>query len=225
MSDLFPERIETERLVLEPATTETVDPLELYEHTGEDAPHIDEITEHVTWDPHETPKETEAFLELVTDEREDGEGATYVIRPKPGEESETRSASDQSGGNKPGEDGAGELAGLTGIGVDWDAKTATFGAWLRKPFWGRGYSGERAAALMDVAFDRLDLEAVVVCVHEGNEKSRKAVSRYVEAHGGRREGLLRSFEVNMDGSVADVHRFTVTAAEYREATAADQDTA
>jgi len=201
MSDLFPERIETERLVLEPATTETVDPLALYEHTSEDAPHIDEITEHVTWDPHETPKETAAFLELVTDERAEGEGATYVIRPRPGE------------------DGAGELAGLTGIGVDWDAKTATFGAWLRKPFWGRGYSGERAAALMDVAFDRLDLEAVVVCVHEGNEKSRKAVSRYVDAHGGRREGLLRNFEVNMDGSVADVHRFTVTAAEYRAATA------
>jgi RimJ/RimL family protein N-acetyltransferase len=204
MSDLFPERIETERLVLEAATTETVDPLELYEHVRESAPHIDEITEHVTWDPHETPKESAEFLELITDERENGEGATYVIRPKPGE------------------DGAGEFAGLTGIGVDWDAETATFGAWLRKPFWGRGYSGERAAALMDVAFDRLDLDAVVVCVHEGNEKSRAAVSRYVEAHGGRREGLLRNFEVNMDGSVADVHRFTVTADEYRSATADDR---
>ncbi|QLH79411.1 GNAT family N-acetyltransferase [Halosimplex rubrum] len=201
MSDLFPERVETERLVLDPATTESVDPLELYEHTGESAPHVDEITEHVTWDPHRTPKETEEFLDQVTGERENGEGATYVIRPRPGE------------------DGAGEFAGLTGLTVDWDAKTATFGAWLRKPFWGRGYSGERAAALMDVAFDRLDLDAVVVCVHEGNEQSRKAVSRYVDAHGGRREGLLRNFEVNMDGTVADVHRFTVTAAEYRAATA------
>jgi len=203
MSDLFPDRIETERLVLEAAATETVDPLALYEHTSEDAPHIDEITEHVTWDPHGTPKESAEFLELVTDERENGEGATYVVRPRPCE------------------DGAGEFAGFTGIGVDWDARTATFGAWLRKPFWGRGYSGERAAALMDVAFDRLDLDAVVVCVHDGNEKSRTAVSRYVDAHGGHREGLLRNFEVNMDGSVADVHRFTVTAAEYRAATSDD----
>ncbi|QPV65144.1 GNAT family N-acetyltransferase [Halosimplex litoreum] len=201
---MFPERVETERLVLEAATTETVDPLALYEHVREGAPHIDEITEYVTWDPHETPRESAEFLELVTDERQGGEGATYVIRPKPGE------------------DGAGEFAGLTGLAVDWDAKTATFGAWLRKPFWGRGYSGERAAAFMEVAFDRLDLETVVVTVHDGNEKSRKAVSRYVEAHGGRREGLLRNFEVNVDGSVADVHRFTVTAAEYRATTADDE---
>ncbi|WP_167837279.1 GNAT family N-acetyltransferase [Halosimplex halophilum] len=200
MSDLFPERVETERLVLEAATTETVDPLDLYEHVREGAPHVDEVTEYVTWDPHETPRETAEFLELVTDERENDEGATYVVRPKPGE------------------DGAGELAGLSGISVDWDRKTATFGVWFRKRFWGRGYSGERAAALMGVAFDRLDLDAVVVCVHAGNEKSRTAVSRYVEAHGGHHEGLLRNFEVNQDGSVADVHRFTVTAAEYRAAT-------
>ncbi|WP_436906590.1 GNAT family N-acetyltransferase [Halosimplex marinum] len=218
MSDLFPERIETERLVLEAATTGTVDPLELYEHVREGAPHIDEVTEYLTWTPHETPKETAEFLELVTEERENGEGATYVVRPKPGEESEARSASEGSNGDGP-RDSAGEFAGLTGLAVDWDRRTATLGTWLRKRFWGRGYSGERAAALLAVAFDRLDLDAVVVGVHEGNEKSRKAVSRYVEAHGGRREGLLRNFEVAQDGSVADVHRFTVTAAEYRAATA------
>ena len=199
MSDLFPKRVETERLVLEAATTETLDPLDLYEHTREGAPHIDEITEYLTWSPHETPNETAAFLETITEERDAGDGGTYVIRPKREE------------------DGAGEIAGLTGIAVDWDAKTATFGAWLRKPFWGRGYSGERAAAFMDVALDRLDLDAVVVTVHEGNEKSYKAVSRYVEAHGGRHEGLLRQFEVDMDGDVVDVHRFTVTRAEYRDA--------
>jgi len=203
MSDLFPERIETDRLVLEPATTETLDPLDLYEHVREGAPHIDEITEHVTWDPHETPKVTAEFLELITEQRENDEGATYVVRPREGQE------------------GAGEFAGLSGIGVDWEAETAEFGAWLRKPFWGRGYSGERAAAFIEVAFERLDLSAVVVTVFDGNEKSRKAVSRYVEAHGGRHEGLLRNFQTAKDGSVADVHRFTVTAEEYREATASE----
>ncbi|MFC7142436.1 GNAT family N-acetyltransferase [Halosimplex aquaticum] len=219
MSDLFPERIETERLVLEAATTETLDPLDQYEYVREGAPHIDEITEYVTWTPHETPKETEEFLEQITEQRENGEGATYAIRPKPGEDGEARSASeDSSGDQREPRDGAGEFAGFTGISVDWDRQTATFGAWLRKRFWGRGYSGERAAALMEVAFDRLDLEAVVVTVFDGNEKSYKAVSRYIEAHGGHREGLLRNFQVTMDGSVADVHRFTVTAEEYRQAT-------
>jgi ribosomal-protein-alanine N-acetyltransferase len=200
MADLFPERIETERLLLEPLTTETVDTLAFYEHVRVGAPHIDEVTEYLTWSPHETPGETREFVEAVTGEREDGEGATYVIRPRDGES------------------GAGEFAGVTGVGVDWDAQMATLGTWLRKRFWSRGYSGERAASMVEVAFERLDLQAVVVTVHEGNEKSRKAVSRYVEAHGGRREGLLRNFGADQDGTPVDVHRYTVTRAEYDDGT-------
>lgn len=203
MSDLFPDRIETERLALEAATTETLDPLALYEHVREGAPHIDEITEYLTWTPHETPNETAEFLEQVTEDREAGEGATYAVRPRDSE------------------DDAGELAGFTGITTDWDAQTATFGVWLREPFWGRGYSGERAGALMGVAFERLDLDTVVVAVQRGNEKSRAAVSRYIDAHGGHREGLLRNFVTNADGSAVDAHRYTVAQAEYREATASE----
>jgi len=199
MADLFPERIETERLELEALTADAVPVFEFYEHVREGAPHIDEVTEHLTWSPHQTPKETRDFYDHVASEREADEGETYAIRPKPGE------------------DGAGEFAGVTGIGVDWDARTAEFGVWFRKPFWGRGYSGERAGALVEVAFERLDLDAVVVSVQRGNEQSRTAVSRYVEAHGGRREGLLRNFMTNQDGTVVDVHRFTVSAEEYRDA--------
>ncbi|PSQ04225.1 GNAT family N-acetyltransferase [Halobacteriales archaeon QS_5_68_33] len=199
MADLFPDRIETERLVLEPLTTETVDALDLYEHVRVGAPHVDEVTEYLTWDPHETPKETVEFVEAVTEKREAGEGATYLIRPRGGEQ------------------GAGEFAGLAGLSVDWEARTATLGTWLRKPLWGRGYSGERAAALIEVAFERLDLEAVVVTVHEGNEKSRTAVSRYVEAHDGRREGLLRNYHADQDGTPVDVYRFTIARAEYEGA--------
>ena len=199
MADLFPDRIETERLVLEPLTTETVDALDLYEHVRVGAPHVDEVIEYLTWDPHETPKETVEFVEAVTEKREAGEGATYLIRPRGGEQ------------------GAGELAGLAGLSVDWETRTATLGTWLRKLFWGRGYSGERAAALIEVAFERLDLEAVVVTVHEGNEKSRRAVSRYVEAHDGRREGLLRNYHADQDGTPVDAHRYTVTRAEYEGA--------
>jgi RimJ/RimL family protein N-acetyltransferase len=200
MGDLFPERIETDRLVLEPLTTDTVDTLALYEHVRVGAPHIDEVTEYLTWSPHETPGETREFVEAVTQDRENGEGATYVIRPRDGE------------------DDAGEFAGVTVLGVDWDAQTATLGTWLRKRFWGRGYSGERAAALVEVAFERLDLEAVVVTVEPGNEKSMTAVSRYVEAHGGHREGLLRNYHADQDGRPVDVYRYTITRSEYEDAT-------
>lgn len=200
MSELFPERIETERLVLEALTTDAVDVLDLYEHVEEDAPHIDEITEYLTWAPHEHPKETLEFVERVTDEFEAGDTATYLIRPAEGEED------------------AGEFAGACALTVDWDRRTGELGTWLRKPFWGRGYSGERAGALIELAFERLELEVVATTVHVGNEKSRKAVARYMDAHGGREEGVLRNGCFGPEGEPVDAHRFSVTAEEYRAAT-------
>gem|GEM_PF-5215484 len=44
---MLPEFIETERLRLAPRTPEYVDPLAVYDYCKTDAPHIDEITEHV----------------------------------------------------------------------------------------------------------------------------------------------------------------------------------
>jgi len=54
---LFPTEMESDRLHYEYLGPGTLDPLDLYEHANEDAPHIDEITEYVTWDPYEHPRE------------------------------------------------------------------------------------------------------------------------------------------------------------------------
>ncbi|WP_435177585.1 GNAT family N-acetyltransferase [Halorussus sp. AFM4] len=206
---MFPERVETDRLVLEPLTPEYVDVLAFYRHASRHNPHIEEITEYLTWEPHATPKETLEFLESRAEAWEAGEDASYVVRTK-----------DEEGGAVEGADGdsrGGEIAGAAGLHPDWDRRTGTLGTWLRKPFWGRGYSGERAAALMDVAFDRLDLEVVAVTHQDGNENSRRAIEKYVAAHGGQREGLLRNGGVSPDGPV-DVHRYTVTREQWSEAT-------
>lgn len=196
---MFPEVIETERLRLRPRWPETVDVYELYEICSAD-PGIDEVTEYVTWSPHETPKETQEFLERGKSQWEDTEAANYVIRPKEGEE------------------GAGEIAGSTGIGIDWDKRTAVFGLWLRKRFWGRGYSAERAAGLCELAFDRLDLDVVAVSHHPENGKSERAIEKYVNRFGGRREGRLRNHLEYVDGSVHDEVRYTISQDEWREAT-------
>lgn len=195
MTDLFPERIETERLVLEPLST--VDVHRLYEICAKDDG-IEEVTEYVSWSPHETPRETAERLEDTAEQWDDNDLATYVIRPRGGE------------------DGAGEIVGDTALHVDWDRRLGIMGLWLRKRFWGRGYSGERAAAIMAVAFDELDLEAVSVSHMVDNENSRKAIERYVEAHGGRHEGLLRNYvtEDVENGGGADAHRYTITAEEF-----------
>ncbi len=194
MSELFPETIETDRLRLEVATPETVEPLDLYEICSSD-PHIDEITEYMTWDPHETPKETLEFLEHAADQRDENESASYLIYPREDE------------------DGAGTIAGGAGFSVDWDTRTMRLGVWLRSRFWGRGYSGERAAAFMTLAFERLDLDLVAVIVHVDNEQSVRAIEKYIDAHGGSRDGQLRNWHP-IGGEPADCYRYSVSSEEW-----------
>ncbi|ELZ41929.1 GCN5-related N-acetyltransferase [Halorubrum californiense DSM 19288] len=197
---MFPETIETDRLRLAVRSPENVDLDECYRICSSD-PGIDEVAEYVPWDPHETKKETLEFLERGRERFEENEAASYVIRPREGE------------------DGAGEIAGFGGFEVDWEKRTAVLGTWLRKGFWGRGYSGERAAALVEVAFDDLDLDIVAVSHHPDNEQSRRAIEKYVDRFGGRREGLLRNHLTFFDDSVHDEVRYTISRDEWREATA------
>jgi ribosomal-protein-alanine N-acetyltransferase len=191
---MFTETIETDRLRLERLTMD--DLFDLYEHIKNDAPDIEEITRYVTWSPHQSLNETREFIEGAENNWKEGDGATYVIRPRDGE------------------DNADELGGVTGLSIDWDRRTGTFGLWLRKPLWGNGYSGERAAALMSLAFERLDLDLVAVSHDPDNEASERAIQKYIEAHGGHREGILRNHIVFQDGSVHDDVRYSVTQDEY-----------
>ena len=196
---LFPTAAGSERLRYELVHPDRTDPHELYEHVREGAPAIEEVTRWMTWDPHPHPKTTAEFLEHVGEKFEAGEGVTFAVYPRDGE------------------DGAGEFAGTTSLNVDWDRRRGTFGVWFRERFWGRGYSGERARALVALAFDVLDLDAVVVAHDTDNENSRRAIERYVESLGGRREGRLRN-DIVVDDEPRDVVQYSVSAAEWREAT-------
>ena len=196
VSALFPERIETDRLTLERLCHDTVDVFEYHEYCSSDAPGIDEITRFLPWDPHTSVKETSEYLDSLEAQWNDDERAEYVIRPRPGE------------------DGAGEIAGAGGLIVDWETLTGKPAIWLRKPFWGRGYSGERAAAMIELAFERLDLDLVAVPVQDGNARSRRAVERYVDEHGGQYDGIARNATRRPDGEIIDHQRYTITAEQY-----------
>lgn len=196
---MFPEVIETPRLRFERFDA-AVDVATLYEHAGERRSEtISEEAAYVTWGPHEHPKKTAAVIDGFREGWESGEVATYAVVPREGEP------------------GAGEFAGNTGIGFEWDRRTATLGIWLRKPFWGRGYAGERANAVARLAFERFDVDVLAVEVVPDNEKSVSAVEGYVEELGGRREGRLRNRVTDETGTVYDSIRFSVTREEYREA--------
>lgn len=195
---MFPEVIETDRLRLERLSTDRVDPRELYDARSHRNPAVDEETEHLPWDPLDTLRDAEARVLDFEERWEERERAEWAVRPRDGEE------------------GAGELAGTAGLILEWEKELALLAVWLRKPFWGRRYSGERADALLETAFDRLDLGMVAVPLHADNDRSRRAVERYVERHGGRYEGLLRHHAGRYDEPV-DHRRFSVSREEWREA--------
>lgn len=194
---MFPDRIETERLRLERISRDTVDLFDLHElySRGGDA---EETFEYWDSSPHETVKETYDYLREAERLWDDAEGAKYVIRSK--EE----------------EDEAGVIAGTTGLYPDWEKRSANLGILLDKRFWGRGYSGERADAVLPVAFDRLGLEIVAVSHIDGNENSQRAIEKYVERYGGQYDGLLRNW-LPLADTVADVHRYTISREAYFEA--------
>lgn len=197
---LFPREMETERLryrYVHP-DADHVDAIDWYDYHREGSAGIEEATRHLTWDPHKTPRETHDFIAHCGEQFDETEGVTYAMYPQAGE------------------DGSGEFAGTAGLAVDWERRIGTFGVWLRKPFWGRGYSGERAARMMELAFDRLDLDLVAVEHLPGNEKSRRAIEKYIQRFGGRREGVIRNKTVTNDGTVSDSVRYSVSQTEWRE---------
>ena len=71
--------------------------------------------------------------------------------------------------------------------------------------------------MLELAFDRLDLDIVTVSHDPDNENSRRAIERYVERFGGRREGRIRN-DVRISGEVRDTVRYSISRAEYRAAT-------
>lgn len=191
---LFPVELESDRLRYERLHPDDVDPWELYEYVHEDAPNIEEITEWVTWDPYTTPKQAFDWVAEQGRRFEDGDAANYVIRPKEG-------------------DRAGEFAGLCGLTPDWDTRSAGLGIWLRKPFWGHGYSRERAGRMLELAFDRLDLEIVTVTHDPENDRSRSAIESYVERYGGRKEGRIRN-DIVINGEPRDSIRYSISREEW-----------
>ena len=195
---MFPETIETDRLRLERAD-ESVTPRALYDAAGRGrSATIARETEYLPWSPLDTLRDAEARVESFEERWAERERAEWAVRPREGEE------------------GAGELAGTAGLLLRWEKDLALLAVWLREPFWGRRYSGERADALLDVAFDALDVGVVAVPLHADNERSYRAVERYVDRHGGRYEGRLRNHAGRYD-EPADHHRFSVSRGEWRGA--------
>lgn len=192
---LFPERTETDRLVLERLSFDRADPMALYElsqtegwerATAEDMP----------WYGFDTTKEVVEYVERAEAAWADGEKAVYTVRPKAGEPR------------------GGELAGVTSLNPEWDRDRGGAGVVLAAPFWGHGYGPERGREMVRLTFERLDLGAYVTKCAAGNERSRGMIETYVVEAGGQCDGLMRHENPRPDGRMTDQYRFSLLREEW-----------
>ncbi len=187
---MFPNAIETDSLRLVPFTPENVDEFELYELFARTREDVAAVFEHVPQEPYDSVKEAHDQLTEAQSAWDDSEAAQFAVYTT--------------------ED---ELAGFTGLFLEWKRRTGRIGFILGSPYWGRGYAGESATALTELAFDRLDLELVSIGYEDGNQRSERAVEKYIGRVGGQYDGCLRNW-TPLGETVADHHRYTVTRAEY-----------
>lgn len=97
--------------------------------------------------------------------------------------------------------------------IIWEGKRCSIGIWLKQDAWGQGISQRRAEALMYTIFDDLDFELVEIAVVPENEKSIRAVEKYIYPLGGSKDGLRRRATPTPTGEIHDVQYYSITADE------------
>ncbi|WP_227380092.1 GNAT family N-acetyltransferase [Haladaptatus halobius] len=187
--------METTRLRFERLCKDTDSIRTLYTHLAQ-GENIEEATEYVLWSPHTSLHETQSLLKEAGEQWRNGDAANYIVRPQPGE------------------DRAGEFAGKTELAIDWSRRAGELAVYLRKPFWGREYADDCFHALSELAFQHLDLEVVEAECAVENERSRRSIEKFIEAHGGDYAGVLRNWRIPDGGEPLDSHHFSITQEQY-----------
>ncbi|PSQ49975.1 N-acetyltransferase [Halobacteriales archaeon SW_6_65_15] len=194
--DLYPRRIETDCLVFERVSRETLDPFEFYRVVTRDD-WLGGATEHMPWFRFDRLDEVADFIDHAEEQWADRERAQYVLRSKEEER---------------------DVVGVTAYAPEWETRRAGSDIVLAKQYWGREYGLERASVFVELTFERYDLDAYYTTCAADNEPSRRMIEKYVEKYGGRHEGLLRHHSSRPSGDVTDQHRFTILRNEYEETT-------
>lgn len=189
---MFPETIETDSLVLNQFCEEKVDVFSLYELFAEESKDATDVFKYVPQDPYTSVKEARDQLVKAETAWEEAETAQYAVYASNG-----------------------DLAGYAVVSIEWERQTGNIGFILAKSYWGQGYAGECATALTELAFDQLDLELVAIGYEEGNERSKRAVEKFIDTVGGQYDGVLRNWTPIGD-EIADHHRYTVTQGQYQQ---------
>lgn len=223
---MFPETMRTPRLRYE-RIDDAVDVFERYEWTRSSRDARERETRYVTTSPDPHPKATADALQDHGDAWEENEQAYWAIFLRPGEPDASGDPVEAGEGSRASDgraDGVRETGDRVHVGVAsldalWENRRVHTGVELYKPYWGRGYAGERARALLKVTFEVLDVEVASVAHFAGNENSRSQMEGWVEQYGGSEDGYFRNAvpRDDGDGEPWDLRSYVITAADYRDA--------
>lgn len=107
-----------------------------------------------------------------------------------------------------------EFAGLIGLKfnpLDKVNKRTEIGYWLSEPFQKKGIVTQSARMLMEYAFDKLELNRIVIKCASGNQLSRNIPERLGFSH----EGTERDGERFPDGHFVDLEVFSLLKKEWK----------
>lgn len=192
--ELFPERIETNRLVFERFNHGNVDPFEFYEFVTRDE-WQEEATEHMPWFRFQRLDEVTNFVDKSEQQWAECDTARYLLRSQEND----------------------DIIGITAYGPEWETRRAGSGIVLSREHWGNEYGLERASVFIEMTFEKYHLDAYYGTCAPENELSLRMIEKYTEKYGGRHEGLLRQHSPRPTGEVTDQHRFTILRSEYENA--------
>lgn len=193
--DLFPVRIETNRLLFERINHDNVDPFEFYEFVTRDE-WQEKAIRYMPWFRFERFDQIVDFVDTAEQEWADCDTARYLLR--------LRKTND--------------LIGITAYTPEWNTRRAGSGIVLSGEYWGNEYGLERASVFIELTFETYDLDAYYATCAADNDPSRRMIEKYTQKYGGRHEGLLRHHSPRPSGEVTDQHRFTILRNEYKDAT-------
>jgi ribosomal-protein-alanine N-acetyltransferase len=80
-----------------------------------------------------------------------------------------------------------ELVGAVGVSISQPNQSGELGYWIGKPYWGRGFATEAAAAVLDYAFTVVGLNRVQATYLTRNPASGRVMEKLGMAH----EGVFR----------------------------------
>lgn len=176
--------IKTERLILRPLKQSDAASIYLYAKQ----PHVGPLA---GWEPHETLKNTEDFINYALRKKDYGQPGVYAILLQENN----------------------RMIGTIEIHSYKEQKGA-IGFVLNPKYWNKGYVTEAAKAMIIYAFEILDLKRLEYCHFPHNLASK----RVCEKLGFVFEGILRNKYLLFDGTVLDDVVYSLTDQDYETLT-------